>query len=1126
MKTRKFLCFLGLLLISTVPVWFATNAGASNTNTVRLAIGTFGLTPEKRDGDLADIITVRLSTASEFDLVERRELNAVLKEAGLGPSGVVRAKDAVRFGAMLRADQFLLGSSVAINGTNRLFIRLVDARTGVIRAINVFRDTGGSLDALASEIVDFVRAENKRPLQGHRDYLAIGVVQNLGVNDRFSDFPAQMRGSVAARLNGKVTVLERDVISFLANEVQLDMAGLTEGTGGQGAQIQFGFWIVDGFYQSYEVTNAEVELKLRVERINGGQRSFVLQGKPDEQFFTKICDVIGQNLTQPAEVGRTMPPTRQGEIAALEARGKQLVDYQHDAPLGFGMSAIEYKSIEIRSARTPDKFMSALDEATRVFESILLLDPDNNAAKMRLAGCLLFQADHWGGIERDHLEERAIRANEYYREVIATGDTKYADDARINLAISCGGIEGVEMLRRFAAEATDPKAKARFGHYRGELLQFQEYLLPVETVMPQIRLLLLDELTAVKQSTNEWVSVSYDGVLFGYRFHQDQREKIINKLLPELLEKFPDLKPYILLAAAGEQTTTNSPVIAQFMESLKSCEEHPESVWHAPNYFTHLSSTLEDEKNIHMYGGCTLYLRTFNNRQYAVIVAEDLAREKAAEKGIAPPLTDLGKQRLAESYMALEQWKKALDVFNELPDASAQAKNECRRHLGIAAESEELPDSAWKDKNDMSKVELAYQCIERQLWSTAISILDSMGHRTVRMYMGGPWGGAFAPVLPAVVADKCRAKAGKPALKDPMRFEIGETPYVGFDGARTFSFEVEEESLWIAAYDQIKMFRGDGPFMAAKPTELHEFERTTQSGNTCICVSSDYIWAGTYDDGLLELDRRTGVCRRLTMKDGLLLNDISGLKLQGKTLWIAYKKGENGAVGTLDLHSHKISSFTPNLSPEAGANSQPWYNQLKLDDNHQAPTLPVTSMAPGETGEMWFAVKGKGVRRFRSSGGNWDPIGLPGGIETFVDMAAEVTPGLLLLADREYDVLDNEKSRSGGLYVYDYRQNSFDRFQIYQGLPSNDVTAVAADGRIAWVGGRGFVAVVDIQERKVLRIAFISASTIRGIQLNSTHAWIAVSCDTGDSYPDYSGNARTGVYRLDRSAIEPVDNRK
>src|SRR5262245_57181220 len=100
-----------------------------------------------------------------------------------------------------------------------------------------------------------------------------------------------------------------------------------------------------------------------------------------------------------------------------------------------------------------------------------------------------------------------------------------------------------------------------------------------------------------------------------------------------------------------------------------------------------------------------------------------------------------------------------------------------------------------------------------------------------------------------------------------MRFKIGETPYVSFspNGSRLFSIEPEGDELWMAMYSQIKLFRGDGPFAAGKPVKFHEFQRTTRSGNTSICVSRDYIWAGTFDDGLLECNRRTGECRRLTM---------------------------------------------------------------------------------------------------------------------------------------------------------------------------------------------------------------------------------------------------------------------
>jgi hypothetical protein len=125
-----------------------------------------------------------------------------------------------------------------------------------------------------------------------------------------------------------------------------------------------------------------------------------------------------------------------------------------------------------------------------------------------------------------------------------------------------------------------------------------------------------------------------------------------------------------------------------------------------------------------------------------------------------------------------------------------------------------------------------------------------------------------------------------------------------------------------------------------------------------------------------------------------------------------------------------------------------------------------------------------------------------------------------LLATPEYG-LDGAKSKTGGLIIYDYRQNKQQVLQTYQGLPSNDLTAVAVDGRIAWVGGRGFVAVIDVQQRKVLRIAYVSASRIYGIQLSPAHAWVALSC-VKEEDPDHCGNARTGVYRMNRAEIESV----
>ena len=1103
MKYLSQIVFLQIILLCSI-------SAAANT---RLAIGSFGLSSEKLDGELADLIAVRLSTKPKLELVERRELNTILKEAGLSFAGLLKPKDAVRVGALLRVDQFLLGTAVAINGTNRCIVRLVDARSGAIRAINVF-PASQSLHSLAGEIAAFASTEFDRPAREQRDYLAIGVIQNLGVNNRFRDFPAQMRGSLAANLSEKVTVLERDVVSFLATEVRLNLAGLTESQN-TNAQFQFAFWIVDGFYQSHEIAKPEVHLKLRVERVQGRAKSFWLQGEPNEQFFLKISETIEQALKLPEGIAGAMPPTRKGEIAALEARADQLVQFVRRTAMP--------RDIRVLTAQNPDKLWSTLDEAIRLYESILLLDPDNASAKMRLAACLLFDTNPLANIRLDFPPEKAARANELYAEVVTSGDPEYAVEAQIWLGVIRGGLDGVRMLRRFSNETSDPKAREQLRYYASELLQEWQYRLPVEDIVADLRAKFFDELKDLEGKTGEPFIVNFEGGLFAYRFYPERRNQAMNAVLPDLLEHFPKLKPYILLAAVGEQTASDSPVVAQFLASLKECEEHPETLLQPSSYFTHLSTTLDDEKAARSgWVYANVYERTFEHGQHSAVIAMALARQRAAEKGLAPPLTKTGQRLLAQSYGSVGEWQKALEIYVTLPDTSPQVINECRRHLGQELAAETVPDSAWKDKTDIEKVNIAYECIGREQWLTAAAILDSMGHRTVRMNRGGPWGRAFAPFLPALRANRCRVQAGKPAVQDPMVFDLGKTPYIQFrrDGPRFFAFEAEGDDVWVATYSQIKRFSGAGPFEASKPVELHEVERFTSGNATSICVSRNVIWMGTEDDGLFELDRRTGQIRQTTMKNGLFVDGISDLRLQDKTLWIAYQRSDEGAIGTMDLQTRKFSAMTPNLQLKTETDTQ-----ADIDRLNQPPEQPISCMTESAPGEMWFGVVGKGMQSYRLSDSRWKYI-----FDTFPrttylsSIAADAANGRLLVAARDSGILDNEKSTSGGLYIYDYRQHKHTKMRIEQGLPANDLTAVAVDGNIAWIGGRGFVAVINTEQRKVLRIAYISANCIKRIQLGKTFVWIQVNAGGDDYGSKYAGEAWTGIYRLERAAIESTKN--
>ena len=219
---------------------------------LRLAIGGLGFGNDEKDRSVADLTLANLGGAAGLDLVERQSLDAVLRELNLSASGLVRAKHAVRVGKLVRADWFLLGSSFVLNGTNSIVVRVVDARTGIMVEAGVF--SGEQLvSEIAKNLASFVRQCREDAAQAKaRVYLAFGTFRDLSVNNRLADFPPQLRAYLTAAYQGnKVTLLEREFVSTLLQEVRLDLAGLTDTAGTNASSpMQSAFWLVDGYYQS------------------------------------------------------------------------------------------------------------------------------------------------------------------------------------------------------------------------------------------------------------------------------------------------------------------------------------------------------------------------------------------------------------------------------------------------------------------------------------------------------------------------------------------------------------------------------------------------------------------------------------------------------------------------------------------------------------------------------------------------------------------------------------------------------------------------------------------------------------------------------------------------------------
>jgi TolB-like protein len=83
---------------------------------------------------LADMLSTDLASSGRLKLVERRDLDKILREQELGLSGAVDEASAPRIGKLAGAARIAYGSFVAKAGVLRIDAKVVDSETGVVAA--------------------------------------------------------------------------------------------------------------------------------------------------------------------------------------------------------------------------------------------------------------------------------------------------------------------------------------------------------------------------------------------------------------------------------------------------------------------------------------------------------------------------------------------------------------------------------------------------------------------------------------------------------------------------------------------------------------------------------------------------------------------------------------------------------------------------------------------------------------------------------------------------------------------------------------------------------------------------------------------------------------------------------
>ena len=628
---------------------------------VRLAIGGLGMVDDEKNGQLGDLVTAELTGARGFELVERESLTKVLQEQNLTLSGLVRAKDAVRIGKLLKVEWFLLGTETRIAGSNCLVARVVDARTGMIRNAGVFT-VGTSVQRLGADLAAFLRQERADAADSKMEvYLAIGAFEDLSVNNRQADFPSQLRGYLTAAYRGtNVTLLERESVDVLLREVHLDLAGLMDEADQElPITMQSAMWLVSGQYQSYETTNLQVEVNLEVRRVFGRSWHVLLRGGAGDSIGRQVKAAVDNVM---AKNGSAIVLTRFSEARVEMDLGKEMSAFTR-----FGdVHASDFDLVYVNENLENDPQLAAkqrrnLEEATSAFEAALLLEPTNRLAKMYLAAC-----------SRHPLSYHPDDALNYYREIIDdpvqdkwTGLAQRALDATLRWS------SPEERLRWFgvaAAQTTNPMAADFYGKL-AEAAQKMRTMQSGDTAVAEglIEQRLFDFLKSCDNYLhgrlgNFGADLGIGDYVKALRLTNAAAAKKLADLFPKMTNQEPALTPYLQAAVLTYELDTNTPLAAEFERTLEDIADHPQHVlkpsqfWYATRWSVYNWCL---EKTNYPLG-----IKLIEAEQRAIGVGQETFRDAGLE------FDDQEKIKLAFLYMAAKRWHDALDLaesFNDRP---------------------------------------------------------------------------------------------------------------------------------------------------------------------------------------------------------------------------------------------------------------------------------------------------------------------------------------------------------------------------------------------------------------------------------------------------------------------------
>ena len=148
-------------------------------------------------GILTDRLSTELVNLGSFTVVERSQMEEVLKEQGLQQSGCTTSECAVEVGALLGVDKMITGSIGRIETIYTLSARIIDVETGAILK-QVSLDVVGTLEKVLTQTM----AEIASQLSGFKLEIAEGFLE-VNASRKTQNFDLYIADEVYTEINSK-----------------------------------------------------------------------------------------------------------------------------------------------------------------------------------------------------------------------------------------------------------------------------------------------------------------------------------------------------------------------------------------------------------------------------------------------------------------------------------------------------------------------------------------------------------------------------------------------------------------------------------------------------------------------------------------------------------------------------------------------------------------------------------------------------------------------------------------------------------------------------------------------------------------------------------------------------------